>query len=1457
MNKWFRWIVGIAASPVILFLLLTLLLYLPPVQRWAVGIATHYASESTGMDISIEDVRLRFPLDLQLGGVMAVQPNDSMPQQKDTLINAERIICEVQLRPLLHSDVQVDILQMNNVSMNTSTLIPDCRVKGRVGNMLLTSHGIDLKRDTMLLNKAVLDDANLDICLADTAQEDTIKKPNPDWKIRIQNLDITNSHVLLHMPGDTLNIAADVPSFVARDAFLDLYENAYFISSANLKQGIVTYDNRFKVKQQGFDANHLVISDFNVGLDSIAVTLPDISLKFRACNGREASGIAVRSLTGTISMDSLGLRSVNATLDAEADKHLLTTMAGVNIPSNILRRWHTSPAMLHAEIDGNLQQCQLRNTCFDLPGILVGNATGTLRNLDTPSNLRLDTKLRLTAFGNSTITADACLSLADMRYGMNLDINKLNLNNIMPSMHLGTFSGVIRAKGIGFDVFSPKTQLTASGHLRNFRYSHFNLSGSTFKAELLNGVASVDINTSQKAFDTHLLVNAKVNRQTIDAHLKADVHNIDLYALRLTKAPFTMAVNTAFELHTDLKENYRLRGGVTNLSLTDSTGHYTPDDMHIDVITRRDTTRADVACGDFLLHTMFNSGYKQLTVIGNRLMKEIDRQVNGRIIDENAFRNKLPVACIRVKSGRENPVARMLGMLGYKYAMVDADIDVSSRSGINGYVNIDTLVYNGMQFDDIDLRLTSDDSAMSYALRVVNDKDNPSYAFTADVVGALQQNGTTMAVKLDDDKGRRGVDVQLEAMMEQDDIRISILGDKPLLAYTPFTINKGNYIRLGRDMRISADVMLIGPQGAGLQIYTNDENTEALQDVTLSLNRLDLHNLSSSLPFMPKLDGMVNSDFHFIQEPDQMSISTNADFIGLSVEGSMLGDFTTELVYMPLDDGSHHIDGVLIKDGTELATLQGSYSFGDSDRINADLDLRNMPMDYINGFIPNQIVGMKGKGTGRLSIEGFVSSPVVNGTLDLSEARVISVPYGVELKMDVNPVEIVNSNVVFDDFRLESSNKSPLVVKGNIDFTNLSHITTNLRVKGDNVQIINAKETRRSEAYGKAFVNFVGNITGTLDRLNVKAQVDVLPSTALYYILRDSPLNTDNRMKELVTFTDFSEETVTPVVKSSPEGISMDMNLNIIDGSHVICYLNNQHSNYLDLYGNGELRFTYVRQKMNLTGRYTFTQGEMKYSLPVIPLKTFHIHPDSYIEFQGDVMNPTLSITATERNRATATIDNNSVSVDFECGVVLSKTLRDMGLEFIINAPNDNSVSDHLSMLSKEERAKLAVGMLTTGMFLDESNSKLNVGSALGSFLQNEISNIAGSAMKSLDFAVGLENSTTPDGGMSFDYSFKFAKRFWNNRVSVAVGGRITTGAQTAGRTPSFFDNVEVQYRLSDTSNQYLQLFYKHDVYDYLEGYLDHFGAGYIWKRKLQSLKDIFSNSSRRTTPEPTDSLNR
>lgn len=1484
MNRIFKWVLGIAATPFILFLLLTLLLYCPPVQRWAVGIATQYASEKTGMEISIQDVRLRFPLDLKLNGVKALQRNDSLPQLKDTLINAESITCEVQLRPLFDKNVQVDILEMTGVQLNTASYISDCRVKGRVGQLLFSSHGIDLKRDTLLLNKAFMTNADLDICLSDTAQEDTIKKPNPDWIIKFQNLDVKKSAVLVHMPGDTLNVGAKIASLTARDGIIDLASGVYQIRAVDLNNSSVKYDNRYKTKVKGVDFNHLLLTELNVGVDSFIYKSPDIKFNLRACNAKEKSGLHLATLTGKVNIDSTHIYAENldlqtaysdrqpytrisgniamdmnafsadnpgtlvAKIDGQIGKRDLMLIAGNSLPKELVRRWPDMPATISGNMNGNMKHVRLDNLRLNVPNLAKASVTGDAYNLDNPDNLKLNAKLDVTASGsNGRVVGTVRYGMKRAEYMAKLNINDLNINHFVPNTGMGRFSGVVDVNGHGFDIFSPSTALTADASIRRFRYAQYDLAGSTLKARIKNGMLHADIMTPSDIMRTCLSVDGKVKKRTIDMSVKADVGNIDFYALRLTKNPMQLSMNGSFSLITDLKDNYNLQGSIGNICITDTARRFTPNDIVVDVLTRRDTTHAFVTCGDFKLNGNFNAGYKRLLSVSDNIINEFNRQIDNRIIDEMAVRAKFPEGSIQLKSGRDNPMARMVAMFGYTFADFDADIDVSKVNGLNGYVRVDTLKYKNMQFDDVDLDLTSDLDNMYYSLRVVNGKDNPWVTFSAEMLGEMQPEGTKVSLKVDDAKGRRGVDVDLETVMEMNDIRFSIANDKAILGYAPFKVNKNNYIRMNRDMRVSANMLLKADNGMGIQVYTDDDNLEALQDITLSLNGLNLGDLTAALPFMPNITGGMDGDFHFIMEQDRMSISLDADFTELAYEGSMMGDVSAEIVYMPLDDGSHHVDGVLFKNDEEIATIQGQYSFEGDDMIDANLELTNMPMDYINGFIPQQVMGMKGIGTGTLEVKGYVARPVVNGSLNLSQAKLISVPYGVELQMDKRPVDVVNSSILFKDYQLTASNGSPLVVNGSFNFADLDAMTADLRVKGTNVQIINAKETRKSEAYGKAFVNFTADINGLVSKLNVNANLDVLPSTNLYYVLRDSPLSTDNRLSELVTFTDFNNEQQ-PVTKlPTVDGITMNMMINVLDGSHITCWLNGNHTNYLDIYGNGELRFRYAQEKMKMTGRYTFTEGEMKYSLPVIPLKTFSISQDSYIEFTGDVMNPTLHITATEHNRATATVDGENTPVDFECGVVISKTLQDMGLEFIISAPSNQTVTEHLSVLSKEEKGKLAVGMLTTGMYMDERSGNVTMNSALSSFLQQEINNITGSALKTLDLSIGLENSTTVDGSMRMDYSFKFAKRFWNNRVSVAIGGRIATGSQSAGTTPSFFDNVEVQYRLSETSNQYLQLFYKHDVYDYLEGYLDHFGAGYMWKRKLQHLSEIFGRKKSET----------
>ena len=385
-------------------------------------------------------------------------------------------------------------------------------------------------------------------------------------------------------------------------------------------------------------------------------------------------------------------------------------------------------------------------------------------------------------------------------------------------------------------------------------------------------------------------------------------------------------------------------------------------------------------------------------------------------------------------------------------------------------------------------------------------------------------------------------------------------------------------------------------------------------------------------------------------------------------------------------------------------------------------------------------------------------------------------------------------------------------------------------------------------------------MNGRLDNLQMRGKLDVLGSTDITYILRDSPLTTDNQLDELVKFTDFSDGAAQTIQRPPLTGFSMDLTMNINESAHVLCALNADKSNYVDLIGGGELRMKYnMVDDLQLTGRYTLSNGEMKYSLPVIPLKTFTIQDGSYIEFMGDPMNPRLNIKAVEENKATvATEGSAGRTVNFETGVVITKNLKNMGLEFIIDAPEDMSISNQLNTMSKEERGKIAVTMLTTGMYLADGNTNgFSMNSALSAFLQSQINSIAGNALRTLDLTFGMDNSTDAGGNTHTDYSFKFSKRFWNNRLRIIVGGQLSTGPDVANQNKSFFDNISFEYRLNESSTQYLKLFYDRSNYDWLEGDAGLYGAGFVWRRKLQSLKDLlrFKDSNLIMLPAPLDSL--
>ena len=176
------------STPIVLFAVLMVLLYIPPVQNFLRKQATALASEATDMDISVERIDLRFPLNLLVSGAQVVQPADSSAtQHPDTLLSLNSLNVRIQAWPLLRGKVEVDNITLTGVKVNSADLVEGMLIKGALGRFFLRSHGIDLLKEEVTLNDVELEDSQLMVQLKDTTDaepEDTTSTP-VKWKLAL------------------------------------------------------------------------------------------------------------------------------------------------------------------------------------------------------------------------------------------------------------------------------------------------------------------------------------------------------------------------------------------------------------------------------------------------------------------------------------------------------------------------------------------------------------------------------------------------------------------------------------------------------------------------------------------------------------------------------------------------------------------------------------------------------------------------------------------------------------------------------------------------------------------------------------------------------------------------------------------------------------------------------------------------------------------------------------------------------------------------------------------------------------------------------------------------------------------------------------------------------------------------------------------------------------------------
>lgn len=1522
IKKALKWLGITVATPIALFLLLAILLYIPPVQNFAVHQVANYLSGNLGMDVRINKVRLAFPLDLAIHHMTAVEKGD-------TLLNADRLRLNVKLMPLFEGRADVDGFELYGLVIDTKSYISDTRIKGHAGQLTAAAHGVDWEKELVNLDHARLHDADIYVTLSDTAKKDTTES-KAKWNIAVKKVDIERSKVHLQMPGDSMRIYANLGRAALRGGAFDTGRNYYAVKALQLQDCDVNYDIPYIKPVAGIDPNHIAVKRLTLMLDTLSYNNEGVlRAGLRGLTLHEKCGLDVTRLSGSVYMDTTQLRlpalqlrtpasridadvafdfkafsagkggHCQAMVDASIGYDDIRTLSTGYVDKAYLRALPHRPLAIKGTVSGNIDHLRLPSLTLNMPGVLQASANGytnyvtkdwrngkfnfNLRtksmaavrqlmpaslkqSINVPDGLSLRGKAAFNGsrydadikagIGRGALTAKAKLDVKRETYNVVATAHQLPIASIVRGVPVGPFSGSLRASGSGWDVMSPRASLTADAKVNALSYERYPLGGISVKANMRGGKAVAHFEADNPLLQGNGHIEALLGRHNYEVAVKASLPNLDLKKLGVTAD--TLYFGTDIDIKATANKAftaYALSGSIANNHFTTQRMSAMAKDILFDLATSRDTTTANISAGDLRLRLGAKGDIPHLGTHLARFANELQKEAKTYNIDQERLKTFLPVMAFYLDAGRDNPLYNIARMKGYSFSSAYVNLNTDPNVGMTGDARMGALNVGALLLDTIDTHIFQDSTGVQMRGLVKNGKKNPN-PLEVRMRSYVMRSGAGIELSYYDSEGERGVDVGLQAALVDGGLNIHLYPENPVLTYRNFKVNKDNYIFLGKDNSIRADVDLLADDGTGLKIY--GEPKDSVNDLTVSVNQVNLGELSAVLPYMPKLSGMLSGDVHVTDDSQHKQLSAMASLTAdnFKYEDMPLGNVGIDAVYLPKTGGEHHASAFISSNGEEVLACNGTYFDRDGGTFEGDAQLHDFPLQMLNGFMAGTDVALKGIAGGDLRVNGSLDKPVINGSLDLDSAHIYSDVYGFDLRTDERALDIKDSRIIFSDYRLFSTGKEPMVLNGTFDMSDFERMRMDFAMRAKNFELINTRKKAQSMLFGKVYANYVGTLKGTTDNLSLRGKLEVLDRTDVTYILKDSPLSVDDRLHDLVQFTNFKDSTQTAQPEKAVDGgMDITMGISISDAAIFHCNLSDDGQSYVKLEGGGDMTLRMTQQgEMRMTGLFTTNSGEMKYQLPVIPLKTFQIVQGSYVQFTGDVMNPTLNIAAKERTKAVVTEDDKQRSVAFDVGVKITKPLNDMGLEFTIEAPEDLNIQNQLASMSAEQRGKAAVTMMATGMYMTDetmmSGSGFKANNALNAFLQSEIQNIAGAALKTIDINLGVESGTSQTGTSTTDYSFQFAKRFWGNRISVIIGGKVSTGADATNSAESFINNVSVEYRLDQGATRYVKAFYDRDTQDPLEGQLTKTGAGLVLRRKTDKLGElfIFRNKSKKKT---------
>lgn len=1096
------------------------------------------------------------------------------------------------------------------------------------------------------------------------------------------------------------------------------------------------------------------------------------------------------------------------------------------------------------------------NMGFKMPSLkLTGKATAVEQTYAADFTLR-------TSVGD--VAADGKVSMTAESYNAKVNVRNVNVAHFAPTVGVGRVTASLVAHGAGFDPTKARAHTDVVLDVKSLVYGKQTLRDIKADVTLKDGVYSITADSKNPDALFSLDGSGTIAPDLYTFDVRAYLDNIDLQSLGLT--PDANHGKGEVYLEGSASPNkwiYNADMKLNGVEWTVGNQYFSvPDALTLNFRSAGDFVDAKLNAKLTSLAFHSGSGLKPLIDTFTLVGDSVGLQIKRRDLNVEGLQKVLPSFTFDVNASGRGLVGEYLHTMGMNVDTIYGNL--TNDSLIYGKIEAMAFTTPSVRVDTLSLGLKQRGKLLDYRLHMGNRRGNATLAEFADVNlnGYLGSNRLLLSLTQKNQKGETGYRLGMTAAMTDSLATVHFTPLNATIAYLPWKFNTDNHVDFNFNTK-HIDANLLAQSNESSILLQTQLGKEGNDELKVKLDNIKVQDFLKLSVFAPPITASVNADLNVGYTKSWFYGGGDVNVSNFTYDKLRVGDFDLALRAGHNTDGSTGARATLKIDGKDAMAakmmLRPDSVTGELMAKTMGLELTRFPLYVANAFLGPNVARLSGYLNGDMNMTGSFTDPKLSGHIVCDSVGVYVNMLGSSLTFGDDSITVKDNLLQMKGFDIWGANKNPLVINGEVDARKLSAISFDVNMNANNFQLINNTKKAGSEIYGKIFLDMNASARGPVNHFSVNANVNVLSSTDVTYSVSPTAAALQAQdASDVVKFVNFNDTAKVAVEDSVPKTIAMRIvaSLNIEPGTQVEVVipgsLNNMEtgSGKVELSPSGELNyFQNYMGDMRLNGQLNLGNGYVSYSIPLMGNKKFTFEPNSYVLWNGDIMNPTLNVKATDEVKANILEGGNSRMVNFLVQLNVENNLSAPKLQFDLSTNDDLSIENDLESMTPDQRSTAAMKLLITGQYSGQgvrTASSDMIQGTLYNMLTSQVNNWMANHVKGVDLSFGVnqyDKTVNGETGSAMTYSYTMSKSLFDNRFKISVGGNYTTDASADENfSENLISDISFEYILKQTNNvtMYARLFRHTGFESILEGEITEMGVGFVMKRRLSTLRDLF-----------------